>query len=83
MNCFECGDADHLVRDCPQKKNKQQYSRRDRDKRKKAMIASWSDSDSSDESDSEEEQANLCLMAEQDSSDKHIEVVLKMFYLKC
>jgi hypothetical protein len=75
MNCFECGDADHLVKDCPQKK-KQQYPRRDRDKKKRAMVASWSDSDSSDESDSEEEQANLCLMAEQESSDKHIEVMV-------
>ena len=42
MNCFECGDANHLVKDCPQKKNKNS-SKWNKDRRKKAMIASWSD----------------------------------------
>ena len=32
MNFFECGGADHLVRDCPQKKNKQS-SKWNRDKK--------------------------------------------------
>ena len=73
MNCFECGDADHLVKDCPQKKNNNS-SKWNKDRKKKAMVASWSDSDSSSESDSEEEQANLCLMAGQDD---HIEVTVR------
>ena len=73
MNCFECGDADHLVKDCPQKKNKNS-SKWNKDRKKKAMVASWSDSDSSSESESEEEHANLCLMAGQDD---HIEVTVR------
>ena len=75
LSCFECGDTDHLVKDCPQKK-RNKYKKYDG--KKKAMVAAWSDSDSSSESDSEDEQANLCLMADQDdNSRRHLDVVVR------
>ena len=81
LTCFECGDPDHLVKDCPQKKNKKYDKEKDKDyeKKKHAMVASsWSDSDSSD-SDSDD-QANLCLMAdhqEKDDKNEHLEVKVR------
>ena len=81
LTCFECGDPDHLVKDCPQKKNKKHDKEKDKDyeKKKHAMVASsWSDSDSSD-SDSDD-QANLCLMAnhqENDDKNEHLEVIVR------
>ena len=67
LTCFECGETDYLVKDCPQKK-RTNFKKNDR--KKKAMVASWSDSESSNESEDEKEQANLCLMAdhEEDSN---------------
>jgi len=75
--CFECGETGHFVKDCPKKK-KENSSRRDRNK--KAMVAAWSDSDSSSDNEEDENQANLCLMADHDSSSDSknaIEVTVK------
>ena len=69
LTCYECGEVDHLIKDCPQKKRSKRFG--DKDKRKKAMIASWSDSDSSSESESENEQANLCFMANHEEEDSN------------
>ena len=76
LSCFECGETDHLVKDCPQKK-KSQFKRGDRTK-KKAMVAAWSDSESSSDSDSDDEKGKTCLMASKDEShDEKLEVTMK------
>ena len=72
MSCFECGQTDHLVKDCPQK-TKSQSKKGDKWK-KKAMVATWSDSDS----DSDDEKANICLMAsEEESHDEKLEATVR------
>ena len=63
LTCYECGETDHFVRDCPKKKKE-----RFKDRKKKAMVAAWSDSDSSSDEEEDEKQANLCLIADHDSS---------------
>lgn len=70
LTCYECGETDHLVKDCPKKK-REKYQKKD-DKRKALITSTWSDSDSSD---SDEDHANLCLMADSDRQD--IEVMVK------
>ncbi|XP_021771739.1 uncharacterized protein LOC110735868 [Chenopodium quinoa] len=72
LKCYECGEEDHLVRDCPQRKKSKPYKK---EFKKKAMVASWSDSDSSDSDN--DDQANLCLMAEKDTSkEEHLQVIV-------
>ena len=73
LTCFECGDTDHIIKDCPQRRKSFNNKR---DNGKKAMVATWSDSDSSDDSDCE--QTNLCLATNhEDSKENHLEVMVK------
>ena len=55
MNCFECGDTDHLIRDCPQKKKNKYSSKKDNNyKKKKDMVATtWSESEDTSDSESD------------------------------
>ena len=57
MNCFECGDADHLIRDCPHKKKNKYSSKKDNGyKKKKAMVATtWSELEDSSDSEFDSE----------------------------
>ena len=58
--CYKCNKPGHIKPDCP-------LLKKDRNKGKKAMKATWDDDSSSSDSEaSNEESANLCLMAKDD-----------------
>ncbi|XP_021741936.1 uncharacterized protein LOC110708138 [Chenopodium quinoa] len=65
LKCYECGDDNHLVKDCPKRRKRQSGKR---DYKKKVMVVSSSDLDSSDE-----DKSNLCLVADHD---EHLQVIV-------
>ncbi|XVF19293.1 hypothetical protein REPUB_Repub11eG0097800 [Reevesia pubescens] len=69
--CYGCKQPGHYKYECPKlEEEKGKWSKEK--KNKKAMVATWSDSDSSNSDDESEEidaKANLCLMANDQSSD--------------
>uniref|UniRef100_A0A151UEW5 CCHC-type domain-containing protein n=1 Tax=Cajanus cajan TaxID=3821 RepID=A0A151UEW5_CAJCA len=66
--CFECKKLDHYKIECPELENEKEKEKRKMNlhKKKKAMMATWEDLDVSSTKDDEE--ANICLMADVDSS---------------
>ncbi|XVF37301.1 hypothetical protein REPUB_Repub19eG0134400 [Reevesia pubescens] len=73
--CYGCKQPGHYKYECP--KIKDEKGKRFKEKKyKKAMVATWSDSESSDSNDHESEEtdvkANLCLMANDQSSEDEV-----------
>ncbi|XP_057247400.1 transcription initiation factor TFIID subunit 7-like [Beta vulgaris subsp. vulgaris] len=59
-SCFKCGEAGHMIKDCPAWKN-DKGGQKEKRMTKRGMLAAWGDSDSSGES--EEDEALVCVTA--------------------
>lgn len=68
MVCYECNEPGHYKNECP--KLQKDRPKKNADKRKKVLMATWDDSESSDAaSDSEDERENMDLMADAEHED--------------
>jgi len=72
FNCYGCGETCHIKMDCPNAKKGKEKKGKNVLKKKK-----WEDNDSSSSSSSSnssefDEEANLCLIADHDSSDNEV-----------
>jgi len=70
FTCFGCGKQGHMKLDCPSLVNKEKAQENNSNKTRKSIRAymAWEDNDTSSNSSSHEDvEANLCLMARQNS----------------
>jgi len=69
--CFGCGKQGHIKVDCPNNESKERGASKKIERKGKARRAyiAWQDNDDSSSSSSskEDEEANLCLMAKEES----------------
>ncbi|GKV07174.1 hypothetical protein SLEP1_g18975 [Rubroshorea leprosula] len=76
--CYECKKAGHIKSECPNNDEKSLKAK----KKKKAMVATWSCSeDSSSSKEVSDMEAHFCLMANDDTDEKHEVLEIIMFIM--